>query len=83
LSKLEQIMQTYEFTVLIPDVDDDMIDAIAGRCPDSGVGTCDGATFVAFDRQAKSLGDAIDTAVADLEALGIHAIRVTPQPVAP
>ena len=79
-------MQTYEFTIVIADVDEGTIDAIAGRCPDSGVGTCEGTTFVDFDRRAKSLGDAIDSAVADLEALGIHAIRVTidmPQPVIP
>jgi hypothetical protein len=79
-------MQAYEFTIVIPEIDDDIIDAIAGRCPDSGVGTCEGTTFVDFDREAKSLGDAIDSAVADLKKLGIRAIRVTidmPQPVAP
>jgi len=79
-------MQIYEFTIIIPNVDDATIDAIAGRCPDSGVGTCEGETFVDFDREANSLGQAIDSAVADLETLGIHAIRVTidmPQPVAP
>ena len=79
-------MQTYEFTVIIPDVDDDMIDAIAGRCPDSGVGTCEGTTFIDFDREAKSLGEAIDTAVADLQALGIQPVRVMiemPQAVTP
>jgi hypothetical protein len=79
-------MQVYEFTIVIPEIDDDIIDSIAGRCPDSGVGTCEGTTFVDFDREAKSLGDAIDSAVADLKKLGIRAIRVTidmPQPVAP
>ena len=70
-------METYEFTIDIPEIDDDTIDSLAGRCPDSGVGTCNGGTFVDFDRQAKSLGDAIDSAIADLEALGIHAVRVT------
>lgn len=79
-------MKTYGFTVSIPAVDDDTIDAIAGKCPDSGVGTCEGETFVDFDRVANSLGEAIDTAVADLEALGVKPIRVMidmPQPVAP
>lgn len=69
-------MHTYEFTMIIPDVDDDMIDAIAGRCPDSGVGTLEGTTFIDFDREANSLGEAIDTAVADLDALGIKPFRV-------
>jgi hypothetical protein len=77
---------TSEFTVIIPDVDDDTIDAIAGKCPDSGVGTCEGTTFVEFDREAKSLGEAIDTAVADLETISIKPIRVVidmPQPATP
>lgn len=68
-------MRTYEFTITIPDVDDETIDALAGRCPDSGVGTSEGRTFVDFDREANSLGEAIDSAVADLEALGIHPLR--------
>lgn len=73
-------MRTFEFTIVIPDVDDDMI---AGRCPDSGVGTCAAETFVDFDRNAKSLGEAVDSAIADLGVLGIAPIRVTidmPQP---
>ncbi len=79
-------MQSYEFTVIIPDADDNTIDAIAGKCPDSGVGTCEGTTFVEFDREANSLGEAIDTAVADLETISIKPIRVMidmPQPVTP
>ena len=77
-------MKTYEFTVIVPDLDDYTIDAIAGGCPDSGVGTRESKTFIDFDRQADSLGQAIDSAVADLEALGIKPIRVLidmPQPV--
>lgn len=78
-------MRTYEFTIVTADIDDGLIDTLAGRCPDSGVGTCEGTTFVDFDREAKSLGEAVDSAVADLETLGITPIRVMidmPQPVA-
>ncbi len=78
-------MRNFGFTIIIPDLDDDMINAIAGRCPDSGVGTCEGATFVDFDRDANTLGEAVDSAVADLLGLGVAPIRVTidmPQPVA-
>lgn len=79
-------MQTFEFTVIVPHLDDETIDAIAGRCPDSGVGTRKGTTFVDFDREAMSLGSAIDSAVADLEELGIKPVRVLidmPQAVSP
>ena len=77
-------MKTYSFTVIVADLDDETIDAIAGSCPDSGVGTRQATTFVDFDREADSLGTAIDSAVADLEALQVKPIRVLidmPQPV--
>jgi len=68
-------MKTYEFTLIIPDVDDEMADAIYGKCQDSSLGKCSGETYVAFDRQAKSLESAIDLAVADLRSLGIQPLR--------
>lgn len=69
-------MDTYEFTIIVPELDDALIDAVAGKCPDSGIGTREGTTFVDFDRPAQSLGSAIDSALDDLNGLGVQPIRV-------
>lgn len=69
-------METYEFTVIVPELDESTIDAIAGKCPDSGVGTRGGTTFIDFDRTAGSLGSAVDPALADLSGLGVQPIKV-------
>ena len=34
----EEIMKTYEFTLLVPEIDDAAADSIYGRCPDSSIG---------------------------------------------
>ena len=39
---------------------------VAAGCDDSTTGSCDGEAFVAFDREASSLEDAIRSALADV-----------------
>ena len=69
-------MKTFEFTLIVPDIDDATADAVYGRCPDSSIGRSHGTMYVAFDREAMSLEAALDSAVADLRQLGIAPVRV-------
>jgi hypothetical protein len=45
-------------------------------CDDAGVGSCEGALTVDFDREAESLGDAIGSAVKDVERAGFAVAQV-------
>ena len=69
-------MRTYEFTLVVSDLDDETADAIYGKCKDSSLGKCNGRTYVAFDREADSLESAIDSAIADLRSLGVQPLRI-------
>jgi len=69
-------MNTYEFTVIVPDMDKETAEAIYARCADSSLGKSNGTTYVAFDREAESLESAIASAVADLTGIGVRPIRV-------
>jgi len=69
-------MKIHSFTLVVPDLSDEQIDAIAARCSDSGIGTCNGETYIDFDREAASVGTAIDSAIADLTALGIPVLQL-------
>lgn len=69
-------MQIYEFILIIPDVDEEVAEAIYGRCQDSSVGKSHEATYVAFDREAKSLESAISSAVDDLKQIGVQPMKV-------
>jgi hypothetical protein len=69
-------MKTYEFTVILPEIDDDTADAIYRRCDDSSVGRSNRTTYAAFDREAESLESAIESAIADLRKVGIQPIRI-------
>lgn len=69
-------MKTYEFTLIVPDVDDETAEAIYGKCSDSSVGKCNGVTYAAFDRESKSLESAIDSAIRDLRNIGVELLRI-------
>lgn len=69
-------MKTYEFTLVLPDIDEETADAIYGKCTDSSLGKCSGTTCIAFDREAESLEFAIDSAVADLKSVGVQPLRL-------
>lgn len=69
-------MFTYEFTLVIPEIDPQTADAIYGVCSDSSVGRANGTTYVAFDREAESLEVAIQSAIDDLRRVGVRPLRV-------
>ncbi len=69
-------MKTYEFTLILPDIDDSTVDAIYGLCQDSSIGKSKGTMYVTFDREAMSFEAALDSAVANLRKLGIEPLRV-------
>lgn len=61
----------HRFTLLIPEVSDDLLEAVAGKCPDTLSGVAEGRPYIDFSREAESLGSAIDSAIADIASLGI------------
>jgi len=69
-------VKTYEFTLILPEVDDQTADAIYGKCRDASLGKSNGASYVAFDRKAESLEAAIESAVADLRSIGVQPLHV-------
>ena len=72
-------MKTYEFTLVLnrSEVSDDDCDALyEAGCNDGTVVTRDGATYVAFDRQAETLEEAIRSATAQVRAAGFEVTRV-------
>ena len=72
-------MKTYEFRVVLSadGVTDDDCDALyKAGCDDGTVVTRDGVTYIAFDRSAESLEDAIRSATADMKAAGFDVARV-------
>jgi hypothetical protein len=69
-------MKIYEFTVILPEIDDSTVDAIYHRCPDSSIGRSHGTMYAAFDREAIALEAALDSAAADLQQIGISPLRI-------
>ncbi len=69
-------MSTYEFIVIVPPLDDATADAIYGACPDSSIGANHGIDYVAFDRDAETLEEAIRSAVSELRRLAVTPLRI-------
>ena len=65
-------MATYAFTLIVPETDDAIVEMIYGACADASFGKSHGTTYVAFDREAESLEIAINSAIADLERIGVQ-----------
>ena len=57
---------------------------VAAGCDDSTTGSCNGEAFVAFDREAPSLEEAIRSAVADIRKTGSEPseVRLAPDSLA-
>jgi hypothetical protein len=72
--------RTYSFTLILSGVTAitlDMADALfEAGCDDATPASCDGVVTVDFDRGAESLGDAIASAVMDIERAGYTVARV-------
>ena len=83
-------METFSFRVVLADPDSilddpsnerfaEMCEAVfEAGCDDSTPGASCGVVFVDFDREADSLREAIETAVADVERAGYRVARVEP-----
>lgn len=69
-------MKTYAFTLIVPEIDDTVANAIYDACTDASFGKSHDTTYVAFDREAASLEIAIDSAIADLQRVGVYPLRV-------
>ena len=69
-------MRVYQFTVIVPELDDAGADAIYAACSDASVGASHGVPHVAFDRAADNLEQAIQSAVTDLRRVGVEPRRI-------
>jgi hypothetical protein len=79
-------MTTYSFTmilagfdVLTPEMGESLYEA---GCNDSSPGSSNGVVSVDFDREAASLGDAIGSAVNDVEKAGFKVSKIEVEKVA-
>lgn len=89
---IESKMKTHTFTIILADAEDivddmsmtqekflRMSDALfEAGCDDSSPGVCRGVVAIDFDREAKTLRAAIESAVADVERAGYRIARVEP-----
>ena len=67
---------SFNFVVYVSQVNEEQADEIAGRWPETTSGARAGQEYVGFTREANSLGEAIDRAIADLKTLGISPWKV-------
>lgn len=67
---------SFDFVVYVSKVSEEQADEIAGRWPETTSGARAGQEYVGFTREADSLGEAIDRAIADLKAIGISPWKV-------
>ena len=72
--------KAYTFSLILSgptELTEDIANALyEAGCDDAGVGSCEGIVSVDFDREADSLGDAIGSAVKDVERAGYAVARV-------
>lgn len=73
-------MKAYEFDVFLKDVaevTDDQADALfAAGCDDGTPVSCNGSTWIHFDREAQSLEDAIRSAVMQVRSAGFRVSKI-------
>ncbi len=72
--------KTYTFFLVLSgatELTDAMVEALfEAGCDDSTVGSCEGVVTIDFYREAENLGDAIGSAVKDVERAGFAVARV-------
>jgi O-acetyl-ADP-ribose deacetylase (regulator of RNase III) len=77
-------MQTYTFTVIMGDqteMTEELTEALAAAsCDDGLAGSSGGVAAVIFDREAKSLEEAVRSAIADVQKAGCRAVWVKIEP---
>ena len=67
---------SFDFVVYLSEISEEQADEIAGRWPETTSGARAGHEYIGFTREAASLGEAIDQAIADLKAIGVLPFRV-------
>lgn len=77
-------MTTFEFTLRIDGrlESESEMDAIYAKCDDSSLLVEGGFTFLRFHREAASLQDAIQSAIANVNAAGFHVANIELEPEA-
>ena len=74
----------YEFELVLADHDVMTVEMgealVAAGCDDSTTGSAGGRAFVAFDRDAPGLEDAIRSAIADVQKAGFRVLEVRMAP---
>ena len=76
------MVNIFEFTITIDQYieDLDVIDAFYGKTGDASLAGNNGETVVYFDREAKSLDDALRSAIADIQAQGWQVRNISVEP---
>ena len=73
-------MEVHEFTLVlsgITEVTDDAANRLfEAGCDDGSFASRDGVAFIMFHREAQTLRDAIDSAIADVKRAGFGIVRV-------
>lgn len=64
-------MTTYDFQIVLPDLDEETIERVYATCGDVGIGMRGGVTYADVHREADSLGAAIDSVITDLQRCGV------------
>jgi len=67
---------SFDFVVYVSQLSEEQADQIAGHWPETTSGARAGREYVGFSREADSLGEAIDRAIADLKRVGISPLKV-------
>ena len=76
-------MNTYEFTLVLsePEQSEDDAEALYAQFNDGSIITSGGITWIEFEREASSLREAIQSAIADVERAGFQVARVESETV--
>lgn len=72
-------LKTHEFTLTLAGTDGltiELADAVYALCDDAFIASHGSIVTIAFDREAESLGDAIGSAVKDVERAGFKVAKV-------
>lgn len=79
-SRVARPIKTHEFTIILADVDEitvEIADALyEAGCDDSSPSSCEGIVSVHFHREAASLGDAVGSAIGDVERAGFKVASI-------
>ena len=71
-------MTTHAFTLQVTNIEIDRYEDMLfeAGCDDALIAVVNGAMFLDFDREASSLGEAIESAVHDVEQAGGKVVRI-------